>query len=105
MFVAPDEDPRADGRFDDHEREVTGGHRVRRVGFRSGTDAELMAMHAVEAPIEAERRPDRVAQPLDSYIAFARNLPSQFDDHTWLVETSEGTPVATGACWSNRAGD
>lgn len=83
----------------------TGGHRVRRVGFRSGTDAELMAMHAVEAPIEAERRPDRVPQPLDSYIAFARNLPSQFDDHTWLVETSEGTPVATGACWSNRAGD
>ncbi len=64
-----------------------------------------MAMHAVEAPIEAERRPDRVPQPLDSYIAFARNLPSQFDDHTWLVEASDGTPIATGACWSNSAGD
>lgn len=83
----------------------TGGHRVRRVGFRSGTDAELMAMHAVESPIEAERRPDRVPQPLASYIAFARNLPSQFDDHTWLAEAGDGTPVATGACWSNSAGD
>ena len=47
-----------------------------------------MAMHAVESPIEAERRPDRVPQPLASYIAFARSLPSQFDDqcgmfHFW----------------------
>lgn len=80
-------------------------YRVRRVGFRSGTDAELTAMHAVESPIEAERRPDRIPQPLESYISFARNLPSQFDDHTWLVETSDGTPIATGACWSNAAGD
>jgi len=79
--------------------------RVRRVGFRSGTDAELTAMHAVESPIEAERRPDRVPQPLESYIAFARNLPSQFEDHTWLVETSDATPIGTGACWSNAAGD
>jgi GNAT superfamily N-acetyltransferase len=62
-------------------------------------------MHAVESPVEAERRPDRVPQPLASYIAFARNLPSRFDDHTWLVETLDGTPVATGACWSNAAGD
>ena len=62
-------------------------------------------MHAVESPVEAERRPDRVPQPLASYIAFARNLPSQFDDHTWLVETRDGTPIATGACWSNSAGD
>lgn len=62
-------------------------------------------MHAVEAPIEAERRPDRVPQPLSSYIAFARNLPSQFDDHTWLVETGDSTPIASGACWSNAAGD
>lgn len=81
------------------------GHRVRRVGFRSGTDAELSAMHAVEAPIEAERRPDLVPQPLASYMAFARSLPSQFDDHTWLVETTDGTPVASGAAWSNAAGD
>jgi len=62
-------------------------------------------MHTVEAEVEAERRPDRVPQPLDSYVAFARSLPSQFDDHTWLVETFDGTPVATGACWSNAAGD
>ena len=79
--------------------------RVRRVGFRDGTDEELTAMHAVESVVEAERRPDRTPQPLDSYIAFARSLPSQFDDHTWLVETSDGTPVASGACWSNAAGD
>lgn len=78
---------------------------VRRVGFRSGTDEELAALHAVEAPIEAERRPDRVPQPLASYMAFARNLPSQFEDHTWLAETSDGTPVASSACWSNAAGD
>lgn len=79
--------------------------RVRRVGFRDGTDAELTAMHTVESEVEAERRPDRVPQPLESYIAFARSLPSQFDDHTWLVETVDETPVATGACWSNAAGD
>jgi GNAT superfamily N-acetyltransferase len=83
----------------------TAGHHVRRVGFRSGSDVELAALHAVEAPIEAERRPDRVPQPLESYIAFARNLPSQFEDHTWLAEATDGTPVGTGACWSNAAGD
>lgn len=79
--------------------------RLRRVGFRSGTDAELTALHAVEAPIQAERGSDRMPQPLDSYIALARNLPSQFDDHAWLAETAEGGPVACGFCWSNAAGD
>ena len=78
---------------------------VRRVGFRTGTHEELAALHAVEAPIEVERRPDRVPQPVESYIAFARNLPSQFDDHSWLVETLDRTPVASGFCWSNSAGD
>ena len=78
---------------------------VRRVGFRAGTDEELIALHAIEAPIEAERRPDRVPQPVESYIGFARKLPSQFDDHAWLVETSDGRPVASGFCWSNSAGD
>lgn len=81
------------------------GVQIRRVGFRDGTDAELTAMHAVESPIEAERRPDRVPQPLESYIAFARNLPAQFEDHTWLAELADGMPVASGACWSNAAGD
>jgi hypothetical protein len=42
---------------------------------------------------------------LESYKAFARNLPSQFDDHTWLAESDEGTPVGCAACWSNSAGD
>src|SRR5262245_46889547 len=79
--------------------------RVRRVGFRHGTDEELTAMHLVESEIEAERRPGRRAQPLDSYIAFARNLPSQFDDHTWLAATPDGTPVGCSACWSDAAGD
>jgi mycothiol synthase len=83
----------------------TADFRVRRVGFRAGTDEELMALHAVEAPIEAERRPDRIAQPVESYIAFARKLPSQFDDHAWLVEASDGRPVACGFCWSNSARD
>jgi GNAT superfamily N-acetyltransferase len=64
-----------------------------------------MALHAVEAPIEAERRSDRVPQPVESYIAFAQKLPLQFDDHAWLVETSDGRPVAAGFCWSNSAGD
>jgi hypothetical protein len=75
--------------------------RVRRVGFRDGTDAELAAMHKVESEVEAERRPDRKPQPLDSYVAFARNLPSQFGDHAWLAETVDGRPVATAACWSH----
>ena len=77
----------------------------RRVGFRTGTADELMALHAVEAPIEAERGSNRIPQPVESYIAFARKLPSQFDDHAWLVEASGGRSVAAGFCWSNSAGD
>ena len=79
--------------------------RVRRVGFRHGTDAELAAMHLVESEIEVERHPGATAQPLASYIAFAHNLPSQFDDHTWLAEADDGTPVGCSACWTNAAGD
>jgi mycothiol synthase len=82
-----------------------GDFHVRRVGFRAGTDEELTALHAVESPIAAERGSNRMPQPVDSYIAFARRLPSQFDDHAWLVETSDGTPIACGFCWSNSAGD
>ncbi|MEY2458357.1 MAG: hypothetical protein QOG30_187, partial [Acidimicrobiaceae bacterium] len=78
---------------------------IRRVGFRSGTDAELRMLHAVEAPVEAERRPDREPQPVESYIAFARSLPSTFDDHTWVAQDADGTPVASAACWSTAAGD
>jgi GNAT superfamily N-acetyltransferase len=78
---------------------------IRRVPFRHGTDADLAALHSVETPIEAERRPDRVPQPLDAYISFARALPAQYSDHTWLVERADGAPVATAACWSNAAGD
>src|SRR6478735_958337 len=78
---------------------------LRRVGFRDGTDDELAAMHLIESEIEAERRPGRSAQPLESYIAFARNLPSQFDDHTWLAATRDDVPVGCSACWSDAAGD
>ena len=78
---------------------------IRRVGFRSGTDAELRMLHAVEAPIEAERGSERMPQPVDLYIAFARNLPSIFEDHTWVAQDTDGTPVASAACWSNTAGD
>jgi RimJ/RimL family protein N-acetyltransferase len=81
------------------------GTHIRRVGFRHGSDDELTALHVVESEVEAERRPDRVPQPLDAYIAFARNLPAQFHDHTWVVEDDDGTPIATGACWWNAAGD
>jgi len=79
--------------------------RVRRVGFRAGTDDELTALHAVEAPIAAECGSHRMPQPLKSYIAFARALPSQFSDHAWLAEASGGTPVAAGFCWCHSAGD
>ena len=78
---------------------------IRRVGFRSGTDAELTALHDVETPVAAELRWNRMPQPIDSYIAFARNLPSQFDDHAWLAEDADGTPIGCGFCWSNSAGD
>lgn len=78
---------------------------VRRVGFRAGTEDELKALHAVEAPIATERGSNRMPQSLESYIGFARNLPSQFDDHAWLVETSDGAPIAAGFCWSHSAGD
>jgi GNAT superfamily N-acetyltransferase len=78
---------------------------IRRVGFRSGTDAELTALHDVETPVAAELRSNRMPQPIDSYIAFARNLPSQFNHHAWLAEQADGTPVACGFCWSNSAGD
>lgn len=86
-------------------RSLPDGLHARRVGFRSGTDAELTALHTVESQVEVERRPDRVPQPLDSYLAFARSLPAQFHDHTWVVNDAAGTPVATAACWSNDAGD
>lgn len=78
---------------------------LRRVGFRTGTAHELMALHRVEAPIEAERGSNRMPQALGAYIAFARMLPSQFDDHAWIVEEPGGEPVASGYCWSNAAGD
>lgn len=79
--------------------------RGRKVGFRSGTDAELAALHAVEIPVQDERGSDRMPRPLGAYVALARNLPSQFDDNAWLAETADGTPVAAGYCWSDAAGD
>jgi GNAT superfamily N-acetyltransferase len=78
---------------------------VRRVGFRAGTDAELAAMHLVESEIESERHPGADAQPLRAYVAFARSLPPQFDDHTWVAEDGDGNPVGCAACWSNAAAD
>ena len=78
---------------------------IRRVGFRSGTDAELTALHSVEVPIAAERGSHRMPQAFDAYIAFARSLPSQFEDHAWLAEAPDGTPLACGFSWSNSAGD
>ena len=78
---------------------------IRRVGFRSGTEAELTALHSVEVPIAAERGSHRMPQAFDAYIAFARSLPSQFEDHAWLAEAPDGTPLACGFCWSNSAGD
>jgi len=62
-------------------------------------------MHVVESEIESERHPGSVGQPLESYLAFAHSLPSQFDDHTWLAEGRDGTPIGCAACWSNAAGD
>ena len=79
--------------------------RIRTVGFRSGTETELTALHAVEVPVAIERGSSRMPEPLVSYIALARNLPSQFDDHAWLAEAGDGTPVACGFCWSDATGD
>jgi GNAT superfamily N-acetyltransferase len=79
--------------------------RIRRVGFRHGSIEDITAMHQVESEVDTERRPRREPQPLASYISFAHNLPSHFRDHTWLVEDAAGYPVASGACWSNAAGD
>ena len=45
--------------------------RISRVGFRDGTDRDLRALHAVEAPIAAERGSNRMPQPLESYVAYA----------------------------------
>jgi GNAT superfamily N-acetyltransferase len=84
---------------------ASAGVTVRRVGFRFGTDEELEAMHSVETEVQSERRAGDAPQPLESYKAFARSLPSQFDDHTWLAESSDGSPVGCAACWSNSAGD
>lgn len=84
---------------------ATGRAEIRRVGFRFGTDDELAAMHLVESEIESERWPGRAPQPLEKYLAFARSLPSQFDDHTWLAAAEDGTALGCSACWSNAAGD
>ncbi len=83
----------------------TSGVGVRRVGFRHGTDAELAAMHLVEMEIKSEFRPGTAPVPLESYLAFARSLPSLFDDHTWLATSDDGTPIGCSACWSDSAGD
>jgi mycothiol synthase len=80
-------------------------YRLRRVGFRAGTDEQLRALHAVEAPVAAELGSNRMPQSAEAYIAFAHNLPSQFNDHAWLAETAEGSRVAAGFCWSHSAGD
>jgi hypothetical protein len=56
-------------------------------------------------PIAAERGSNRMPKPVGSHIALAPKLPSQFNDHAWLAETSDGTPVACCYCWSNVAGD
>lgn len=79
--------------------------RIRRVGFRDGADDELEALHSIEAPIETERGSNRMPRSLAAYMAFARALPSQFKDTSWLVETPGGTPIAVGYCWYNSAGD
>jgi mycothiol synthase len=78
---------------------------IRRVPFRDGTDADLTALHSIELPVELERGTNRMPRPLDLYIAYARSLPAQFDDHSWLAEDDDGTPIAEGVCWSNAAGD
>jgi GNAT superfamily N-acetyltransferase len=75
------------------------------VGFRFGTDAELSALHLVESEIETERHPDAVPQPLESYFSYARSLPPQFEDHTWVAEKVDGPVVGSAACWTNSAGD
>jgi GNAT superfamily N-acetyltransferase len=75
------------------------------VGFRRGTDRELAAQHLVETEIESERRPGTGRQPFESYVSFARSLPSLFDDHTWIAEEPDGTPAGCAACWSNAASD
>ncbi len=79
--------------------------RIRRFGFREGTDEDLRALHSIEVPVEAERGSHRMPQPIESYIGFVRHLPSQLDGHTWLVESSGGSPVACGHCWSLSSGD
>ena len=81
------------------------GVRIGRVGFRDGTDEQLAALHAVEVPVEVERSTNRMPRQLDAYAAFARNLPSAFDDHSWLASEPDGTPVAVGYCWSHADGD
>ncbi len=78
---------------------------VRSIGFRHGTDDELAAMHLVESEVAGERWPERAPQPLERYVAFARSLPSHYDDHAWLAESGDGTPLGCAACWSNAAGD
>ena len=79
--------------------------RLRRVGFRNGTDQELVALHAVESVVAAECGSHRMPQQLDGYISFARNLPSSFHDHAWLAESEAGEALACGFCWYNSAAD
>jgi RimJ/RimL family protein N-acetyltransferase len=65
----------------------------------------LAAQHVVESEIESERHPGSGRQPFEAYVSFARSLPSQFDDHTWVAEDEDGTAAGCAACWSNAAGD
>jgi len=81
------------------------GFSVRRVPFREAPDDDLAALHLIEAEVEVERRPDRLPQPLETYVAFARAFPGHYDEWTWLVEAGDGSPVATGIAWYRQGDD
>ena len=73
--------------------------RIRRVDYRTASEADLGAMNDVANSVAAEWRPDDGPRPIAHRIAEARQLPSVYVERTWLVEAADGTPVAEAGCW------
>ena len=92
---------------DGHSLAMSGSEEwtVRALEYRSAPESDLAAIHLVETEVDAERRPDRPAQPFDTYVGYARDLPASLAVWTWLVEGRDGTPLATGAAWHREGAD
>jgi mycothiol synthase len=78
---------------------VSEGWSIRCVDYRTAPEADLAAINDVANEVTAEWRPRDAPRPLAHRVAEARRLPPVYVERTWLVEATDGTPVAEAGCW------